>query len=275
MTVRLGLLLAAAATSPSSALGCCATRRLCVHAGRASRVQRAPMLLADDSAEADADDVVAAEAKVAAAEAKVASLEASDDDVAQVEDAAVAEEAGEPIVADDEEDLPLPSWFDEEGTNALEEVAPPGPMVPEEPEQQLLTMKDLLNTKWSISATPRDDSWLKGGVQQQEFTLLSDSSVVWGGTAGGIGTGGRWSLKDGLLEVIRSTPLGLLTGRDYYMAAAVVNVDEKLQFQLDGVIRSYNALFPVMVIADFSAKRLPGRFVRNVEEDEEDEEDSE
>ena len=29
--------------------------------------------------------------------------------------------------------------------------------------------------------------------------------------AGGFGTGGRWTLKDGLLEVIRTTPLGLVT----------------------------------------------------------------
>ena len=94
-------------------------------------------------------------------------------------------------------------------------------------------------------------------------------SVVWGGSAGGFGTGGRWSLKDGLLEVIRSTPLGLVTGRDYYMAKASAGVDDKLRFTLSGIIRSYNALQPVMVIADFEATRRAGRFVRDVEEDEE------
>ena len=97
--------------------------------------------------------------------------------------------------------------------------------------------------------------------------LLADDSVVWGGSAGGFGTGGRWSLKDGLLEVIRSTPLGLVTGRDYYMAEARAGVDDKLQFTLKGIIRSYNAVYPVMVIADFEATRRPGRFVRDVEDD--------
>ena len=116
------------------------------------------------------------------------------------------------------------------------------------------------------------DSWMGGiwgGGEVQEFTLLSDGSVVWGGGAGGFGTGGRWSLKDGLLEVIRSTLLGLVTGRDYYMAEARAGVDEKLQFKLNGIIRSYNAIYPVMVIADFEATRRPGRFVRDVEDDEE------
>ena len=107
-----------------------------------------------------------------------------------------------------------------------------------------------------------------GGVREQEFTLLGDQTVVWGGTAGGFGTGGRWALNDGLLEVIRSTPLGLVTGRDYYMMEAKAGVDEKLQFTLQGIIRSYNALYPVMVIADFEATRQPGRFIRDVEEDE-------
>ena len=53
-----------------------------------------------------------------------------------------------------------------------------------------------------------------------------------------------------------------MTGRDYYMAQARAGVDEKLQFTLSGIIRSYNALYPVMVIADFEAKRRPGRFIK-------------
>ena len=43
----------------------------------------------------------------------------------------------------------------------------------------------------------------------------------------------------------------------------------KLQFTLKGIIRSYNAIYPVMVIADFEATRLPGRFVRDVDDDDE------
>ena len=70
------------------------------------------------------------------------------------------------------------------------------------------------------------------------------------------------------LPAVATTPLGLATGRDYYMAQARAGVDEKLQFTLSGIIRSYNALYPVMVIADFVATRRPGRFVRDVEEDE-------
>ena len=53
------------------------------------------------------------------------------------------------------------------------------------------------------------------------------------------------------------------------MSAATVDVDDKLQFKLSGIIRSYNALYPTMVIADFKATRRPGRFVRDIEEDEE------
>jgi len=168
-----------------------------------------------------------------------------------------------------------PAWYEQAESEAPSESAmstqdPAGALQdPPEPEPEYLTMKDLINTKWTVAATPREDSWLKGGVRQQEFTLLETGSVVWGGSAGGIGTGGRWALKDGILEVIRSTPLGLVTGRDYYMAASVVKVDEQLQFTLEGIIRSYNALFPVMVIADFAATRAPGRFVMDYGEDEE------
>lgn len=160
--------------------------------------------------------------------------------------------------APESSDPELPAWFD----NAAE---PPVPLTP--PPPPLLSNDDLVNTKWTVQATPRDDSWLNGPVRQQEFTLLADSSVVWGASAGGFGTGGRWTLKDGMLEVIRTTPLGLVTGRDYYMAQARVDVNKDLQFELNGIIRSYNAIYPVMVIADFVATRLPGRFIRDVKED--------
>lgn len=164
-------------------------------------------------------------------------------------------------------------WFDDAA--AEEEQLPPPPDEPPPPEapppelpQDMLDRSDLENTRWNVVATPREDSWMKGGAQEQEFTLLADDSVVWGGSAGGFGTGGKWTLKDGLVEIIRKTPLGLVTGRDYYMANAGVSVNADLQFELKGIIRSYNALYPVMVIADFVATRRPGRFVRDVEEDE-------
>lgn len=62
-------------------------------------------------------------------------------------------------------------------------------------------------------------------------------------------------------QVIRTSPLGLVTGRDYYMTSARAEVTPKLQFAVRGVIRSYNVFYPVAVIADFVAVRLPGRFV--------------
>lgn len=174
--------------------------------------------------------------------------------------------------------VPPPAWFQDEPTTAAaapaaSAPAPPpepqqAPPLPSEPPRQLLTPEDLDNTKWEVKATPREDSFMSG-VRDQEFTLLADGSVVWGGSAGGLGTGGRWTLKDGIMEVIRTTPLGLLTGRDYYMANAQALVNGQLQFELKGIIRSYNAVYPVMVIADFTATRRPGRFVRDVDDDDE------
>jgi len=171
-----------------------------------------------------------------------------------------AEQAAAEESAPDSPPAELPAWLQD---------PPPAPLAADDgqPEAPMLQLSDLENTKWSVKATPREDSWLSGPVREQEFTLLGDNTVVWGGTTGGLGTGGRWSLKDGLLEVIRSTPLGLVTGRDYYMANAVSDVNEDLQFVLSGIIRSYNAIQPVMVIADFVATRQPGRFVRDVDED--------
>jgi hypothetical protein len=167
-----------------------------------------------------------------------------------------------------------PAWFEEEEQSGP--LAPPPPPAPLEEDltEELLSVEDLENTMWDLVVTPREDGWLSAGDKQQQFTLLADSTVVWGGTAGGFGTGGRWTLRENLLEVVRTTSgnfpgLSLLTGRDYYMSAATVDVDDKLQFKLSGIIRSYNALYPTMVIADFKATRRPGRFVRDIEEDEE------
>ena len=52
------------------------------------------------------------------------------------------------------------------------------------------------------------------------------------------------------------------------MSTVSAMVDDQLQFEIRGVVRSYNALYPVAVIADFTATRLPGRFIRNDDEEE-------
>ena len=189
---------------------------------------------------------------------------AGDDDSASPTTAASA--APENSLADEA------SWWKEEDATPAAATPPavPTPAPVQEaaaPPQTMLQPSDLENTRWDVKATPREDSWLTGGPRDQEFTLLSDETVVWGGSAGGFGTGGRWKLQDGILEVIRTTPLGLVTGRDYYMAQARVQVDDGLKFELNGIIRSYNALYPVMVIADFVATRRPGRFVREADDE--------
>ena len=168
---------------------------------------------------------------------------------------------------------PPAQWFEED---AGQIAPPPPPAAAEEaePQEAFLEEDDLVNTMWDIVATAREESWLTGDKIEQQFTLLSDSSVVWGGQAGGFGTGGTWTIKEGLLEVKRTTAgnlpgVSLLFGRDYYMANARVEVNSELQFQIKGVIRSYNALYPVMVIADFEATRRPGRFVRDIADDDE------
>ena len=91
-----------------------------------------------------------------------------------------------------------------------------------------------------------------------------------GGSVGGCGVGGRWQLRGDRLEVIRTTPLGLVTGRDYYMSIVKAKTNAELQFELQGIIRSYNALYPVTVIADFVATRrrereASGGFERGVD----------
>ncbi|KAL3900961.1 MAG: hypothetical protein SGPRY_012362 [Prymnesium sp.] len=149
-----------------------------------------------------------------------------------------------------------PSSTLSDGSDASQE-APSGPP------QTALSPQDLVNTKWKVITKNRPDGWLVGDGQEQEFTLLEDGSVVWGGAAGGFGTGGRWQVTDTTLEVIRTTPLGLVTGRDYYMSYSTATVNEQLQFEIQGIIRSFNALYPVAVVADFVATRQPGRFVRN------------
>ena len=73
-----------------------------------------------------------------------------------------------------------------------------------------------------------------------------------------------------LRQVIRTTPLGLVTGRDYYMSIVKAKVTEDLQFEIAGITRSYNWLFPVAVVADWTAKRLPGRFAMVSDDDDDD-----
>lgn len=195
------------------------------------------------------------------------------DESASTAETAAAAAAPPPAWFEDgpETAAPAPAAAADAGLPVPSEEAPP--LAPPEEEydpRTVLSLEDLENTKWAVKATPRPDSFMSGGVRDQEFTLLAGGkSVVWGGSAGGFGTGGRWSLNGGLLEVIRSTPLGIATGRDYYMMEAKAGVDDKLQFTLKGIIRSYNAIYPVMVIADFEATRLPGRFVRDVDDDDE------
>lgn len=161
-----------------------------------------------------------------------------------------------------------PAWYEDSTAPELAPPPPPSaPLAPEGSPATELTVEDLVNTRWTVKTVNREDGWLGPGGQEQEYTLLEDGSVVWGGQAGGFGTGGRWTLRDGILEVIRTTPLGLVTGRDYYMSTASAVVGNDLKMTVTGIIRSYNVLFPVAVVADYEAKRLPGRFVRNQEED--------
>ena len=212
-----------------------------------------------------------------------------------------------------EGDADEPAWFDDAGAEpaaaaptaeapppapAAEAAAPPAttttvkPPEPAAEPEMYLEESDLYSTKWSIVATPREDSWMQGGPQEQaralswppkicaalltattarapqEFVLLKDGGVVWGGSVGGFGVGGRWQLRGDMLEVIRTTPLGLVTGRDYYMSIVKAKTNAELQFELQGIIRSYNALYPVTVIADFVATRQAGRFERNDDDDE-------
>ena len=47
-------------------------------------------------------------------------------------------------------------------------------------------------------------------------------------------------------------------------------VTEDLQFEIAGITRSYNWLFPVAVVADWTAKRLPGRFAMVSDDDDDD-----
>mmetsp|Transcript_25029 Transcript_25029/g.83222 ORF Transcript_25029/g.83222 Transcript_25029/m.83222 type:complete len:245 (-) Transcript_25029:256-990(-) len=144
---------------------------------------------------------------------------------------------------------------------------PSEPAEPEGPPTQLLETSDLVNTRWELLVVPREEGWLPSDDFLAEVTLLADGSVVWGGAVGGPGTGGRWTLNGETLEIIRTTPLGLVSGRDYYMSNALAEVTSGLQLALRGVIRSYNAIYPVAVVADFVAVRQSGRFVRDSGED--------
>ena len=101
-------------------------------------------------------------------------------------------------------------------------LAPAPPPAP--PPVPYLEESDLVNTRWIVTFTPRPEAWRGGDVEEQEFALLQDGSVRWAGQAGGAGVGGRWQLRDSTLEVIRTTPLGLVTGRDYYMSIVQARV---------------------------------------------------
>lgn len=151
----------------------------------------------------------------------------------------------------------------------------------EEPEpSQFLNLRDVLNTKWEVWVYPREDGFMlfKDRIRKAEFTLLDDGTVVWGGDAGGLGTGGQWILREddasSYLEVKRTTGfdipgLRLPFGRDVWGADARIDLDDKLNFRLSGIIMSYNALYPASLIADWNATRLPGRFIRDTKDDDE------
>jgi hypothetical protein len=107
---------------------------------------------------------------------------------------------------------------------ALAEREAEPPLAPAPPPVNYLEESDLINTRWAVTFTPREDAWRGGKEEEQEFALLKDGSVRWAGGAGGTGVGGRWQLREETLEVIRTTPLGLVTGRDYYMAIVQAQV---------------------------------------------------
>lgn len=151
---------------------------------------------------------------------------------------------------------------------AVEEFTPePEPVI------EYLGTEDLVNRKWRLKVTARQNTWLakswfdKRCDSPHEFTLLADGSVVWGGCVGGFGTGGKWSLDGSILAVTRSTPLNLITGKDVYKTQITADVNDKLEFILSGEILSYNARDPAQVIAEWEAVRLPGKFVMETDED--------
>ena len=170
------------------------------------------------------------------------------------------------------EEMPAPAaWFTDDPLPAARVDSEP-PAVASEPEEPpdpraVLNEGDLTSTRWKVLIQPRADGWVGSQPYEGEFTLLEGGAVVWGGSIGGLGVNGRWQLRDELLEVVRTTPLGVVTGRDYYMADARAETTGKLQFALRGVIRSFNALYPVAVVADFLAVKMPGRFLINDDEE--------
>ena len=170
------------------------------------------------------------------------------------------------------EEMPAPAaWFSDDPLPAarVDSELPAVASEPEEPPdpRALLNEGDLVSTRWKVLIEPRADGWVRSQPYEGEFTLLEGGAVVWGGCIGGLGVNGRWQLRDELLEVVRTTPLGVVTGRDYYMADARAETTGKLQFALRGVIRSFNALYPVAVVADFLAVKMPGRFLINDDEE--------
>ena len=91
-----------------------------------------------------------------------------------------------------EGDADEPAWFDDAGAEpaaaaptaeapppapAAEAAAPPAttttvkPPEPAAEPEMYLEESDLYSTKWSIVATPREDSWMQGGPQEQARAL--------------------------------------------------------------------------------------------------------
>ena len=92
-----------------------------------------------------------------------------------------------------EGDADEPAWFDDAGAEPAAaaptaEAPPPAPAAEAAPPATTTTVKppepaaepemyleesDLYSTKWSIVATPREDSWMQGGPQEQARALSS------------------------------------------------------------------------------------------------------
>lgn len=181
--------------------------RLC-----ASRV--AAVMTAEDDARAAAMAAGESSGEVSAAASVLASDAAMN---AAIDDAALTAAL---------DDAAMTAAIDDAASVAggMSESAAEPPAAPAPPPVNYLEESDLINTRWALTFTPRKDAWRGGNEEEQEFALLKDGSVRWAGGAGGTGTGGRWQLRDQTLEVIRTTPLGLITGRDYYMAIAQAQV---------------------------------------------------
>merc|ERR1712187_366820 len=95
-----------------------------------------------------------------------------------------------------------------------------------------LRIEDMNNTRWTVCTQNTEKGFLFGEGDLFEWTLLDDGSVVWGGGAGGFGIGGKWQLRNGFLELERTTLLGIVTGKYYYSQYGNAEVTEDLQFKV-------------------------------------------